>query len=131
LGIGYGLSGLRAGLLAARRIQVVLDEPELVVTKTVEPELVAADADGPEPAPVPPGRVEFDRVEFAYRPGLPVLQDVSLTLAPGTITALVGPSGSGKSTLAALLARFHDVGDGAIRVGGRDLRELSADELYG
>ncbi|MYR17934.1 ABC transporter ATP-binding protein, partial [Streptomyces sp. SID6137] len=119
LGIGYGLSGLRQGLLAARRIQVTLDERELET------------AAGRERAPgVPAGRVEFDQVGFSYRPGVPVLKDISLTLEPGTVTALVGPSGSGKSTLAALLARFHDVTDGAIRTGGRDIRELTADELY-
>lgn len=59
-----------------------------------------------------------------------MIQDVSLTLRPGTVTALVGPSGSGKSTLATLLARFHDVERGAIRVGGQDIRSLAADELY-
>lgn len=118
MGIGYGLSGLRAGLLAARRIQVTLDEPELET------------AVGGEAAEVPAGTVEFERVGFAYRPGVPVLEDISLTLEPGTVTALVGASGSGKSTLAALLARFHDVTDGAIRTGGRDVRELTADELY-
>ncbi|MFT4227836.1 ABC transporter ATP-binding protein/permease [Micropruina sp.] len=118
LGIGYGLSGLRTGLLAARRVQVALDEPVLET---------AASMSRPDAAS---GRVEFDGVGFSYRPGVPVLQDVTLTLEPGTVTALVGPSGSGKSTLAALLARFHDVETGAIRVGGRDVRELTADELY-
>jgi ATP-binding cassette, subfamily B, bacterial IrtA/YbtP len=46
------------------------------------------------------------------------------------VTALVGPSGSGKSTLAALLARFHDVQHGTIRIGGQDIRSMTADELY-
>lgn len=119
LGIGYGLSGLRAGLLAARRIQVTLDEPELETTPSGEPAPI-----------VPAGRVEFDHAGFSYHAGVPVLTDITLTLEPGTVTALVGPSGSGKSTLAALLARFHDVEAGAIRIGGRDLRELTADELY-
>lgn len=119
LGIGYGLGGLRTGFLAARRIQVTLDERELE-TRTADSS-AAADA---------PGRVEFDRVGFSYRPGVPVLHDMTLSLEPGTVTALVGPSGSGKSTLAGLLARFHDVETGAIRVGGRDLRELSPDQLY-
>ncbi|MGW9449149.1 ABC transporter ATP-binding protein [Streptomyces sp. NPDC055632] len=119
MGIGYGLSGLREGLLAARRIQVTLDEAELET------------AAGREAVPeAPAGRVEFERVGFSYRPGVPVLEDVSLTLEPGTVTALVGPSGSGKSTLAALLARFHDVTGGAIRIDGRDVRGMTADELY-
>jgi ATP-binding cassette subfamily B protein IrtA len=118
LGIGYGLGGIRGGMLAARRIQSALDEAELGV---------AADAaSGADPA----GTVTFDHVTFGYRPEVPVIRDVSLTLRPGTVTALVGPSGSGKSTLAALLARFYDVGDGAIRIGGDDIRSLRADELY-
>jgi ATP-binding cassette subfamily B protein IrtA len=119
LGIGYGLSGLRTGFLAARRIQVALDERELDTASAV-----GGDADSVR------GQVEFDRVGFSYRPGVPVLHEVELTLEPGTVTALVGPSGSGKSTLAGLLARFHDVETGAIRIGGRDLRELTTDELY-
>ena len=120
LGIGYGLSGLRDGLAAARRVQVVLDEPELAVR----------DGGGEDVAPAATEVIEFDRVGFSYRPGVPVLRDVSLTLEPGTVTALVGPSGSGKSTLAALLARFHDVSEGVVRIGGRDVRDLTADELY-
>ncbi|MCV7443861.1 ATP-binding cassette domain-containing protein [Mycobacterium paraense] len=117
LGIAYGLGGIRAGTLAARRLQNTLDEPELEVRPGEAPEADAA-------------TVVFDRVSFGYRPGVPVIRDVSLTLRPGTVTALVGPSGSGKSTLAALLARFHDVEQGAIRVGGQDIRALTADELY-
>lgn len=119
LGIGYGLAGIQGGTLAARRVQSVLDEPELTVRADL-----ATGADGGAPT------VVFDRVSFGYRPEVPVIKDVSLTLAPGTVTALVGPSGSGKSTLAALLARFHDVQHGAISIGGDDIRALSADELY-
>lgn len=131
LGIGYGLSGLSTGLLAARRIQNTLDEEQLDV---IEPHMeqpyekdTAASARETSPSP---GLVEFDDVGFAYRPGVPVIEGVSLRLEPGTVTALVGPSGSGKSTLAALLARFHDVTEGAVRIGGRDIRTLPGDELY-
>ncbi len=118
LSIAYGLGGIRAGMLAARRLQNTLDEPELTLRVHNEPK-------GDSSA-----TVVFDRVSFGYRPGVAVINDVSLTLRPGTVTALVGPSGSGKSTLAALLARFHDVESGAIRVGGQDIRSLTADELY-
>jgi ATP-binding cassette subfamily B protein IrtA len=124
LGIGYGLSGLQEGLLAARRVQLALDEP---VLETHEP---SSPGRGPEDTDPADGRVVFDRVGFSYRPGVAVLEDIDLTLDPGTVTALVGPSGSGKSTLAALLARFHDVGAGSISIGGRDLRELTPDQLY-
>lgn len=120
LGIAYGVGGIRGGMLAARRLQTALAEPELAVR----------DRPGDSSAPVPTATVEFDRVTFGYRPGVPVIHDLSLQLTPGTVTALVGPSGSGKSTLAALLARFHDVEQGAIRVGGQDIRSMTADQLY-
>jgi ATP-binding cassette subfamily B protein IrtA len=118
LGIAYGVGGIRAGMLAARRLQNTLDEPELAVRDQDEHNGDSA------------ATVAFDNVSFGYRPGVPVIHDVSLTLRPGTVTALVGPSGSGKSTLAALLARFHDVEQGSIRVGGQDIRSMTADELY-
>jgi ATP-binding cassette, subfamily B, bacterial IrtA/YbtP len=119
LNIAYGLGGIRAGLLAARRLQITLDETELSVRD--QPREASDDASA---------TVVFDRVSFGYRPDAPVIQDVSLTLRPGTVTALVGPSGSGKSTLAALLARFYDVQWGAIYVGEQDIRSMTADELY-
>jgi len=117
LNIAYGLGGIRVGMAAARRLQITLDERDLAVDEQPRADDTSA-------------TVVFDQVSFGYRPDVPVIKDVSLMLRPGTVTALVGPSGSGKSTLAALLARFHDVQHGAIRVGGEDIRSMTADELY-
>ncbi|MGQ4267073.1 ABC transporter ATP-binding protein [Nocardiopsis changdeensis] len=87
----------------------------------------------PEPeAPVAPqgSLVEFDDVRFSYTPGgEKVLDGVSFRAGPGSLTALVGPSGGGKSTAARLLARFHDVDAGRVRVGGADVRDIGGEEL--
>jgi ATP-binding cassette subfamily B protein len=69
------------------------------------------------------GEIEFDRVSFSYGSHA-VLEDLSFRVEPGTICAILGPSGAGKSTLADLLVRFYDPDTGAIRIDGRDLREL-------
>jgi ATP-binding cassette subfamily B protein len=69
------------------------------------------------------GEIEFDRVSFGYG-GDVVLEELSFRVAPGTICAILGPSGAGKSTLADLLVRFYDPDAGAIRIDGRDLRDL-------
>jgi len=77
---------------------------------------------GPRPQVVR-GAIEFDHVWFEYKPGEPVLRDVSFRVEPGQSVAVVGHTGAGKSTLASLLLRFYDVKSGAVRVDGRDVRE--------
>jgi subfamily B ATP-binding cassette protein MsbA len=77
------------------------------------------------------GRVEFDHVTFGYDPGRLVLRDVSFTAAPGEMIGIVGPSGGGKSTVAALIARFYDPVEGAVRIDGRDVREVTIRSLRG
>ena len=74
-------------------------------------------------------RVRVDDVEYSYGQ-TKALKGVSLTLEPGTVTALLGPSGSGKSTLAMLIARFDDPDSGSISIGGVDLREMSQETLF-
>ncbi|MEZ4416977.1 MAG: ABC transporter ATP-binding protein [Gemmatimonadota bacterium] len=73
--------------------------------------------------------IVYDHVSFAYRPGEPVLQDVSFTVPKGSVVALVGPSGAGKSTVIDLLGRFYEVGEGRIRIDGTDLRDFTVRSL--
>jgi ATP-binding cassette subfamily B protein len=77
-----------------------------------------------------PHTITFQNVGFRYSPDAPqVLDNISFTAEQGQITALVGPSGSGKSTLAQLLLRFWDLEQGAIRVGGTNIRALPVSQL--
>jgi len=76
------------------------------------------------------GVVAFDDVRFGYDPQRPILKGVSLEVGAGQNVALVGPSGSGKSTIGRLLFRFYDVGGGAIRIDGQDLRDVTQDSLH-
>ncbi|MEY3524371.1 MAG: hypothetical protein RIR92_436 [Pseudomonadota bacterium] len=73
--------------------------------------------------------VRFEHVHFAYEPDRPILHGISLTIPAGKTVAVVGPSGSGKSTLARLLFRFYDVQQGAIRIDGHELRQLTQDSV--
>ncbi len=72
--------------------------------------------------------IRFDDVHFAYKED-EVLHGISLEIPEGSMTALVGESGSGKSTLAKLLVHFYDVTQGAVTLGGQDIREMSLDAL--
>ncbi len=114
------------------RIFEVLDEPVTVVEKPGAPPLPRDAAD-----------IEFDQVSFSYPPRrtlgtdpsasssapTPVLRHVSFRVRPGQKVAIVGPSGAGKSTIAGLVARLHDVDEGAVRIAGRDVREVSLESL--
>lgn len=75
------------------------------------------------------GSVEFRNVTFGYNPEHPVLKDVSFRVNSGETVALVGPTGSGKSSSMALIHRFYDVQDGAVMVGGRDVRDVTQQSL--
>ena len=75
------------------------------------------------------GQVEFDHVAFAYNAATPVLRDISFTMNPGEVVAVVGLSGAGKSTLADLIPRFYDPQKGAVRVDGHDIRNVTLASL--
>jgi ATP-binding cassette, subfamily B, bacterial len=85
--------------------------------------------DGPTELGRVDGHIEFTNVGFAYTPGFPVIEDLSLTIPAGQTTAIVGATGSGKTTLIKLLLRFYDVTAGSITIEGHDIRELTLASL--
>jgi ABC-type multidrug transport system fused ATPase/permease subunit len=95
-------------------------------------ELLDTDEETPDPRDrldIRSGRVEFDHVSFSYRPGTPVIEDLSLVAEPGSTVAIVGPTGAGKTTLVNLLMRFYDVDSGRIRIDGVDISAVSRQSL--
>lgn len=112
------IGNIQKAMAAAQRVFKVLDMVEEV-------------KDAPDAEKLPPvrGYVEFKNVSFAYNKDEQVLDDVSFSVQPGQIVALVGPSGAGKSTVASLLPRFYDVTGGSITIDGRDLRSVTLNSL--
>src|SRR4051812_1380610 len=107
---------------AAQRVFELLDMKPTVA----EPQTAT-----PLPRPVR-GALALEDVRFSYGPDLPeILSDVSFTIAPGEVVALVGPSGAGKTTVASLIPRFWDVSSGRIALDGVDVRQLSFADLRG
>ena len=100
------------------RVYEVIDAKPVVTEKPGAVDLPAGTPD-----------VELVDVAFGYLPSAPVLRGLSLHVRPGETLAVVGTSGSGKSTISLLLPRFYDVRGGAIRVGGRDVRDLTLESL--
>ena len=118
------MTGPRASV-CAERLRAVLDSPPAVVDP--RPSAVPA---GAAPPVFDGGDLSFRNVTFSY-PGAeaPVLEAVSFTARPGTVTAIVGSTGSGKSTLINLLPRFLDATSGEITLAGQDIRAMPLDVL--
>ena len=87
------------------------------------------DAAGAAPLRVEGGRVEFQDVTFGYDTRRPILKGLSFAVPAGKTVAIVGPSGAGKSTISRLLFRFYDVDEGAVRIDGQDVRDVTQASL--
>lgn len=90
-----------------------------------------ADKPDARPLTVTAGQIAFDHVSFGYDPRRPILKDLSFVARPGAMVAIVGASGAGKSTIGRLLFRFYDVAQGAIRIDGQDISDVTQDSLRG
>lgn len=113
---------LQSGVASAERVFSLLDEPE----EPPDPGLaLPRNGEGSRLS----GRVEFQQVNFAYRAGTPVIEDLSMVAEPGSTVAIVGPTGAGKTTLVNLLMRFYDVDSGRILVDGVDITTVSRQSL--
>jgi len=97
-------------------------------------EFLDADEQSPDPVDAAPlgtvrGRVAFEDVSFRYQPDVPLIDNLSLSVEPGDTVAIVGPTGAGKTTLVNLIMRFYEVSGGRITLDGRDITEMSRDDL--
>jgi ATP-binding cassette subfamily B protein len=99
------------------------------IREVLENEMQVRDLPKAKRAPRFKGRIEFDHVDFSYNGGQRVLSDISLTIKPGQLAALVGPTGAGKTTIISLLPRFYDLTAGQIRIDGTDIRNFKSRSL--
>jgi ATP-binding cassette, subfamily B, bacterial len=114
---------VQSSLALFERVFDYLDEPIEIRERPSAPDIPASEVQG---------KVSFEGVGFRYGPdGEWTLRDVELTIPAGTTIALVGETGAGKTTLAYLLARLYDPQEGAVRIDGIDVRELSLRSLAG
>ena len=111
------MAQLQTAMAAARRLMALIDEP------------VEEEASHLQHLPQGNTPIAFEDVSFHYLPDRPLIEHFHLEVQPGQRIAIVGPTGCGKTTLINLLMRFYDVVDGAITLGGVDIRTVSWDEL--
>jgi ATP-binding cassette subfamily B protein len=121
IAFGWVTNLLQRGMASWQRMLEILDE-----RPAINDDAVRAPVGAPPIQLAIRGGIEFRHLTFAYGDRI-VLDDVSLTIPPGTTTALVGPTGSGKSTLVGLLPRLHDPPPGTVFIDGVDVREIPLD----
>jgi ABC-type multidrug transport system fused ATPase/permease subunit len=103
---------------SAERVFALIDQqPEMPI---LTPEEVLLNCEG---------TVEFQNVNFSYRPEVPLIQNLNLKVDKGNTIAIVGPTGAGKTTLVNLLMRFYDVNAGEIKIDGKDIYHIERDKL--
>jgi ATP-binding cassette subfamily B protein len=118
LGLSEQFAQIQTALSAGERVARMLRvEPQIAETST------------PTPAADVKKSITLEHVHFAYEPDTPVLKDIHLHIPTGQTVAIVGATGAGKTSLAGLIARFYDVSEGAVKIGGVDVREMSLDDL--
>ncbi len=105
------------GTASGRRVAEVLNTPAEMKLHDI-------------PAKESENHIEFDHVTFSYDKVQPNVTDIHFALKQGETLGIIGPTGAGKSTILQLLLRFYDPDEGSIRIGGRDVRSISADELH-
>jgi ATP-binding cassette, subfamily B, multidrug efflux pump len=105
-------------MASAERLFALMDTPEEI-----------ANPDAPQPAERIDGAIAFENVTFAYEENNPVLKNISFTVEPGQVLAVVGATGAGKSTLINLIGRFYDVQQGRVTIGGTDIRRFRKEDL--
>ena len=115
--VGFLGNSVSRAMISMRRIREILDaEPAMTFKDIPDEELV--------------GSLSFENVTFTYPMDKePMLKDVSFTIEPGQMVGVVGATGAGKSTLAQLIPRLFDPQEGAIKIGGKDIREVSEGTL--
>ena len=108
---------MQSTVAAAERVFEILDEEE-ITTESTENFIEKSK-----------GAVIFDHVKFGYVPGITIIKDMNLNVAPGDVVAIVGPTGAGKTTLVNLLMRFYEVDSGKILVDGVDITSIPRENL--
>ena len=116
--IGKNFNQVQLSFMAIDRVFEILDMPIVVKDKKDAINL-----------PTLKKEIVFDNVNFAYKPDVPVLKNINLTVRKGQKIAFVGNSGGGKSTVVSLIPRFYEVSSGAIKIDGHDIRDVSLHSL--
>jgi ATP-binding cassette subfamily B protein len=114
----YFINSFQAALASAERVFEVLDEEEEHQDHNCSAAILQTR-----------GEVTFEHVRFGYQPDSVLMKDVSFTVKPNEMVAIVGPTGAGKTTLVNLLMRFYELDGGRILLDGQDIRKLSKSEL--